>query len=102
MNNMPEMVPPTPTLPRQNYLEWKREIDRRLALHPDKLLSVVHHGAIDIARVIPLTHQLKAAGMDFAARREELVASYNEMAYDESIATVRCPTTLKKTSARSG
>ena len=80
---------------KANYMEWKRDIDRRLALHPDKLLSVVRDGTIDITRVIPLTHQLKAAGIDFAERRDELITSYSEVAYYEIIATLRCPTTLK-------
>ena len=80
---------------KANYMEWKRDIDRRLALHPDKLLSVVRDGTIDITRVIPLTHQLKAAGIDFAERRDELIVSYSEVAYYEIIATLRCPTTLK-------
>ena len=80
---------------KANYMEWKRDIDRGLARHPDKLLSVVRDGTIDITRVIPLTHQLKAAGIDFAERRDELIVSYSEVAYYEIIATLRCPTTLK-------
>ena len=31
---------------RSNYLDWKRNIDGKLAAHPNKLLSVVQHGLL--------------------------------------------------------
>ena len=51
-------------------------------------------GNIDM-HAIPLTHQLKAAGIDFVDWQGELIASYSEVAYYEILARVRCPTTLK-------
>ena len=45
---------------RQNFQEWKRDVDKALATHPDKLLIVVQERELSKAILLKLKTQYKS------------------------------------------